>query len=55
MKRASEGGIIREVDRQPIEDLKEYRRQMGKLRGKKEILLLVQREENTFFVVLERG
>jgi serine protease Do len=49
------GDIIREVDRQPIEDLKGYRRQMGKLRGKKEILMLVQREENTFFVVLERG
>jgi serine protease Do len=49
------GDIIREVDRQPIEDRKGYRRQMGKLRGKKEILMLVQREENTFFVVLERG
>jgi len=49
------GDIIREVDRQPIEDLKGYRRQMDKLKGKKEILLLVQREENTFFVVLERG
>ncbi|MFQ6080016.1 MAG: PDZ domain-containing protein, partial [Thermodesulfobacteriota bacterium] len=49
------GDIIREIDRQPIEDLKGYRRQMDKLKGKKEILMLVQREENTFFVVLERG
>jgi serine protease Do len=49
------GDIIREIDRQPIEDLKGYRRQMGKLSGKKEILMLVQREENTFFLVLERG
>jgi serine protease Do len=49
------GDIIREIDRKPIEDLKGYRGQMGKLKGKKEILMLVQREENTFFVVLERG
>jgi len=49
------GDIIKEIDRQPIEDLKGYRRQMGKLKKKKEILMLVQREENTFFAVLERG
>ena len=49
------GDIIKEIDRQPIEDLKGYRRQMDKLKGEKEILMLVQREENTFFVVLERG
>ncbi len=49
------GDIIREIDRQPIEDLTGYRRQIDKSKGKKEILMLVQREENTFFVVLERG
>jgi serine protease Do len=49
------GDIIKEIDRQSIEDLKGYRRQMGKLKKKKEILMLVQREENTFFAVLERG
>jgi len=48
------GDIIKEIDRQPIEDLKGYRRQMTKLKGKNEILMLIQREENTFFVVLKR-
>lgn len=49
------GDIIKEIDRQPIEDLKGYKRQMAKLKGKDDILMLIQREENTFFVVLERG
>ena len=49
------GDIIKEIDRQPIEDLKGYKQQMAKLKGKDDILMLIQREENTFFVVLERG
>ena len=49
------GDIIKEIARQPIEDLKGYRQHMAKLKGKKEILMLIQREENTFFVVVERG
>ncbi len=49
------GDIIKEIDRQPIEDLKGYRGQMAKLTAKYEILMLIQREENTFFVVLKRG
>ena len=49
------GDIIKEIDRQPIEDLDGYRRQMAKLKGKDDILMLIQREENTFFVVVERG
>jgi len=49
------GDIIKEIDRQPIEDLDAYRRQMAKLKGKNNILMLIQREENTFFIVVERG
>jgi serine protease Do len=49
------GDIIKEIDRHPIEDLKGYRQEMTKLKDKKDILMLVQRGENTFFVVLERG
>jgi serine protease Do len=49
------GDIIKEIDRQPIEDLKGYREQMDKLKAKDDILMLIQRGENTFFVVLERG
>ena len=49
------GDIIKEIDRQPIEDLKGYRGKMAKLKAKDDILMLIQREENTFFVVLERG
>ena len=48
------GDIIKEIDRQPFEDLKGYRHHMAKLKGKNEILMLIQREENTFFVVLKR-
>lgn len=48
------GDVIKEIDRQPIEDLEGYRREMGKLKGKNEILMLIQRGENTVFVVLER-
>jgi len=48
------GDVIKEIDRQPIEDLKGYRREMAKLKGKNEILMLIQRGENTIFVVLER-
>jgi serine protease Do len=49
------GDIIKEIDRQPIEDLEGYRGKMAKLKAKGDILMLIQREENTFFVVLERG
>jgi serine protease Do len=49
------GDVIKEVDRQPIEDLKGYTRQMARLKEKDDILMLIQREENTFFVVVRRG
>ncbi|UCD71024.1 MAG: DegQ family serine endoprotease [Syntrophobacterales bacterium] len=48
------GDIIKEIDRQAIEDLKDYKQQMAKLKAKDEILILIQREENTFFLVLKR-
>ncbi len=48
------GDVIKEIDRQPIEDLKGYEREMARLKEKGDILILVQREENTFFVVVER-
>ena len=49
------GDIIKEIDRQPIEDLKGYKQQMDRAKGKKDILMLIQREENAFFAVVERG
>ena len=49
------GDIIKEIARQPIEDLREYSKQMARMKEKQEILMLIQREENTFFVVVERG
>jgi len=48
------GDVIKEIDRQPIEDLQGYEREMARLKEKGDILILVQREENTFFVVVER-
>jgi serine protease Do len=49
------GDIIKEIGRQPIEDLGEYRQQMARMKEKQDILMLIQREEDTFFVVVERG
>jgi serine protease Do len=49
------GDIIKEIGRQPIEDLRGYSKQMARMKGKQDILMLIQREENTFFVVMERG
>jgi serine protease Do len=49
------GDIIKEIDRQPIEDLRGYSKQMARMKEKQDILMLIQREENTFFVVVERG
>lgn len=49
------GDVIREIDRQPIGDLRAYERQMSEIKGKKEVLMLIQRNDNTFFVVLQRG
>lgn len=48
------GDVIKEIDRQPIEDLQGYEREMARLKGKGDILILVRRGENTFFVVVER-
>jgi len=49
------GDIIKEIDRQPIADMNGYRRQMAEIKGKNEILMLIQRGENTFFVVVQKG
>ena len=49
------GDVIKEIDRQPIEDLKVYKQVMAGLKEKGDILMLIQRGENTFFVVVERG
>jgi serine protease Do len=48
------GDVIKEIDRQPTEDLQGYEREMARLKEKGDILILVQREENPLFVVVKR-
>jgi serine protease Do len=48
------GDIIREINRQPIRDLSEYRKAMENTAQSKSILFLVQREDNTIFLALRK-
>jgi serine protease Do len=48
------GDVIKEINRQPIEDLQGYEREIASLKEKGDILILVQREENPLFVVVKR-
>ena len=46
------GDIIKEVDRQPVRNVAEFRSQLAK-RGKDPLLLLVSREGHTVFVAVK--
>jgi len=48
------GDVIKEIDRQPTEDLQGYEREMARLKEKGNILIMVQREKNPLFVVVKR-
>ncbi len=46
------GDIIREIDRKPIRDLSDYRKNMESAVKGKSVLFLVQRQDNTIFLAL---
>ena len=48
------GDIIREINRQPVQDLSDYRKIMAIAAQNKSILFLVQREDNTMFLALRK-
>ena len=48
------GDIIREINRQPVRDLSDYRKIMASAAQSKSILFLVQREDNTMFLALRK-
>ena len=55
---AAEAGILRgdillEINREKIDDIAQYRKAMQEAQEKKSILLLIQRDQNTRFVVIE--
>ena len=49
------GDIIREINRKQINNIKEFKREIKKANLKEGILLLIQREETTFFITLKEG
>jgi serine protease Do len=48
------GDIVREINRQPVRDLSDYRKIMASTAQSKSILFLVQREDNTIFLALRK-
>jgi serine protease Do len=48
------GDIIREINRKPIRDLSDYRKDMESAAQSKSLLFLVQREDNTIFLALRK-
>jgi serine protease Do len=48
------GDIVREINRQPVRDLSDYRKIMGSATQSKSILFLVQREDSTIFLALRK-
>jgi serine protease Do len=48
------GDIIREINREPIRDLSDYRKNIGNVAQHANILFLVQREDNTIFLALRK-
>ena len=48
------GDIIREINRQPVQNLSDYRKIMAIAAQNKSILFLVQREDNTMFLALRK-
>ncbi|MFQ6043086.1 MAG: trypsin-like peptidase domain-containing protein [Candidatus Poribacteria bacterium] len=49
------GDVVREVNRVKIENLDDYNREIGKVAEGEDILLLIQRGDNTHYVVLANG
>ena len=47
------GDIILEINREKIENLAQYKQAMQAAQGKKSILLLIKRDKNTLFVVVD--
>ena len=48
------GDIVREINRQPVRDLSDYRKIMASATQRKSILFLVQREDSTIFLALRK-
>jgi serine protease Do len=48
------GDIIREIDRKPIRDLSDYKKTVESAARSKTILFLVQRQDNTIFLALQK-
>ena len=48
------GDIVREINRQPVRNLSDYRNIMASATQNKSILFLVQREDSTFFLALRK-
>ena len=48
------GDIVREINRQPVRDLSDYRKIMASAAHSRSILFLVQREDNTIFLALRK-
>jgi serine protease Do len=48
-----QGDLIKEINRQPIESLSEYQKAMSALEKDQGLLLLVQRGDNTYYVVVK--
>ena len=48
------GDIVREINRQPVRDLSDYRKIMASAAQSKSLLFLVQREDNTIFLALRK-
>jgi serine protease Do len=49
------GDIIREINRKPIRNLSDYRTATEGAGGEKNVLFLIQRENNTIFLALRRN
>src|SRR3989338_8537428 len=49
------GDIIKEVNRRIVNNVKDFKKEMGKAKLKDGILFLVQRGETTFFVTIKKG
>jgi serine protease Do len=48
------GDVIREINRQPVQDLSDYRKIIATAKQNRNILFLVQREDNTMFLALRK-
>lgn len=49
------GDIIKEVNRKLVDNMKEFKKEMGKAKLKEGILFLIQRGETTLFVTIKEG